>query len=739
MAAPLPSCIGSYAILREIGRGGMGIVYEGEQPNPRRRVAIKVLHYAHGSDGRVERMFRREAHALGRLRHPSIAAVYEAGQASDGRLFFAMELIHGRPLTEFAAENSLSIRGRAELFQRVCQAIAYAHQRGVIHRDIKPSNILVDSAGQPKILDFGLAKILEPDESMPAITAPNEEGRIQGTLPYMSPEQVRGELGDVDMRSDIYSLGVVFYELLTGRLPYLIDRARLTDSARTICEASPERMAEREVRGDLETIVLKALEKEPDRRYSSAAALAEDIGRWLGDQPITARPPTVMYQIKKLVARHKAPSALIAVMLVLIIGFGAAMGVLYAHARNNLGRALSAEGMAQAEAQRARKEAEVARQIKDFLVGVFKVSDPEVARGRTVTARELLDSAAGRVERGLGDQPEVQATLMFTIGYVYENLGLYDDAATLLQKAIALQERFDPQSLAVAETASTLATALRARGDLDGAQAAYEKSLAIMKHRSGGADDIHVIILLQALADVQSARGQLDSAEATLRELLARHRRAAHGRSGLPSCLNTLSGILADKGAYREAVPLMREAIEVAEQDGAGERFSLMSLRGNLAWLLAMDGQNDEAERLIGVELRQRRKVLPPNHPAIATSLVTMGVIHLNRTAPHLAEPLLREALQIRETALGPDNPETVESRGFLGDCLSRLGRAGEAEPLLLSSYESMRKDSSSRPLSRKQAAERLAQLYETKGESGNVALWRRAAEEIAQTPQTPH
>ncbi|HUN82119.1 MAG TPA: tetratricopeptide repeat protein, partial [Phycisphaerae bacterium] len=417
---------------------------------------------------------------------------------------------------------------------------------------------------------------------------------------------------------------------------------------------------------------------------------------------------------------------LIAAMLLLIIGFGVAMSVLYAQARANLHRAQSAESVAEGQAQRATREAAIAKQIKDFLVGVFKVSDPEVARGKTVTARELLDSAASRVDRELGGQPEVQATLMFTIGHVYENLGLYDEATVLLKRAIEIQERIDPQSLAVAESASTLAVALRAKGELDGAEKAYQEALSIMKSR-GGENDIHVILLLQALADLQSARGQLDSAEATLRELLDRHRKSSHGRSGLPSCLNALCGILADKGNYREAVPLMREAIQVSEQDH-GEQLNLMSLRGNLGWLLAMDGQNEEAERIIGGELEQRRKILPASHPAIATSLVTMGVIHLNLRHPELAEPLFREALRIREAALGAENQETVECRGFVGESLVRMGRIDEAEPLLLGSFESLRRDSTARPLSKKEAAQRLANLYEVKGESAKVAVWRGIA-----------
>jgi tetratricopeptide (TPR) repeat protein len=483
---------------------------------------------------------------------------------------------------------------------------------------------------------------------------------------------------------------------------------------------------------------MKALEKEPDRRYSSASALAEDIGRWLANQPILARPPTMMYQIRKLVARHRVSSALAAAMLVLIIGFGAAMSLLYAQAMTNLTRAQQAEQTAADEARRAREEAMVALQIKDFLVGVFKVSSPEVARGRTVTARELLDAAAKRVDRNLDRQPAVQATIMHTIGQVYDSLGLYEEAAKLLQQALVKRQELEPQSLNVAETASTLGTTLRKKGELDGARRAYETALAIMKKRDAGGDDVHVLVLLQSLADVLAAEGDVVSAEATLRELLGDLRRSTHGRSGLPSCLNALAGLIADRGAHAEAVPLMREAVQIATEDGTCEQSTLMSLRGNLAWLLALSGQDDEAEKIIQKELVERRRILPPKHPAIATSLITMGVIDMHRGESSLAEPLFREAVGIREAALGANHSDAVEARGFLGECLTNLKRFDEAQRLLLASWESMRGTGfqpvgfpAATAFGRKEAAQRLMRLFELRGDSEQAAQWRSVADGI--------
>lgn len=318
VSPPLPEQIGPYLIRRRLGEGGMGIVYEAEHPQTKRSVAIKVVRGGPHVDEYRVRLFQREAQTLARLRHPAIAAVYDAGRTSDGQHFFAMEHVHGRPLMEYVKSNDVARPERLRLFRRICDAIHYAHLRGVIHRDIKPSNILVDQEGQPKILDFGLARITDPDT---AVTATGTEfGRFMGTIPYMSPEEVGGDPGEIDLRSDVYSLGVVFYELLTGCLPYTANKVVLHEAVRTICEVAPRRPSsvDRSLRGDLETITLKALEKDRARRYQSAAALAEDIERFQEDQPILARRAGAMYRFRKLVVRQKLFFVLLAAILLIL-------------------------------------------------------------------------------------------------------------------------------------------------------------------------------------------------------------------------------------------------------------------------------------------------------------------------------------------------------------------------------------------------------------------------------------
>ncbi|HKQ97712.1 MAG TPA: serine/threonine-protein kinase, partial [Candidatus Polarisedimenticolia bacterium] len=612
--------IGAYRILREIGRGGMGVVYEAEQQQPRRSVALKVILGGAHVDAETVRMFRREAESLARLKHPAIAAIYESGSTDAGQHFFAMELVQGRSLAEHLDEEGPpttrdSVRRRLALFLKIGAGVAYAHQRGVIHRDLKPSNIFVlpraAGAAQPisgatgtgaadapdvKILDFGLARITDPDTGANAATALTELGRVQGTLPYMSPEQVRGRRDEIDVRTDVYSLGVLLYRMLAGRLPYDVERVSLPEAARIICDTPPRSLlstasgAARFDR-DVEIIVLKALEKDPARRYPTVAALDEDVARYLTGQPILARPASAVYQLSKLVARHKAPFAAAATLVVGLAGTAVAMTV-------QAGRIAAAR-------DRANREATTARSVSDFLTGLFKVSDPNEARGNVITAREILDQGAARIDRDLGDQPEVQAGLMLTLGKVYSSLGLYDTAIPMLEKTVEMRLR-------------TLGT--------------------------GNDDTLEAIYHLGSLYTLQ---GRAQDGERLHREVLeARTRLFGPDDERTLAAANGLAGDLRYQGRYPEEEAMRRDLIARRTRTlGAADTATLVSER-DLASTLWRERRQQEAEAQMKPVLASLRTSAGEDHPeTIKTMHMLATVEYALRNFPE-SEALFREALE---------------------------------------------------------------------------------------------
>ncbi len=394
----------------------MGAVYEAEQENPHRTVALKVIRAGY-ADSELVRRFENEAQALGRLHHPGIAQIYEAGTADTqfGRQpYFAMELVHGQTLLAYCDQHHLNVRQRLELAAKIADAVQHAHQRGLIHRDLKPANILVDEAGQPRILDFGVARLTDADTQA---TRQTNIGQLIGTLAYMSPEQVQGDPDALDTRSDVYALGVILYEMLAGKLPYTLPR-QLHDVVRTIqqTEASPLRTMVKSYRGDIETIVAKALEKDKTRRYASAAELAADIRRHLQDEPIVARPPSTIYQVSKFARRNRA----------LVTGVAAVFAVLV------LGIVASAWEAVQARraAKRAEQESAISRAVNDFLqkdllgqASAENQSKPDP----NITVRTVLDRAAQNIEGKFAGQPAVEAAIRETIGQTYSDIALYPE------------------------------------------------------------------------------------------------------------------------------------------------------------------------------------------------------------------------------------------------------------------------------------------------------------------------
>ena len=431
---PPVASIPGYTIVREIGRGGMGVIYEAEQNDPRRTVALKVMRSAGAVDEHRLTLFRQEVETLARLSYPNIAAIYEAGSTDDGRHFFAMELVRGASLIEYVRLKQLGMREQLQLFRRICDAVHHAHQRGVIHRDLKPSNIIVDTEGNPKVLDFGLARIVDADEAMRGTFV--ETGKIMGTLPYMSPEQTRGGPNQVDTRTDVYALGVILYELLTDQLPYDLGTAGRGEVRRIICEELPRKPStiSRALRGDLETIVLKTLEKKPSDRYQSAAALSEDIDRYLTNRPILSHPPSAAYQFHKFVARHKVLSVYVGTLTVLAIGFGIGMSHLSAQThereRYELQRQRAVEKWRR---ERLSEHKNALLAAKSELAVRLEALAGSLMRQRDFAAAELILSECLNIRRHIPD--EAQRLTPYTqslLGECLTALGRYEQAEVLL-------------------------------------------------------------------------------------------------------------------------------------------------------------------------------------------------------------------------------------------------------------------------------------------------------------------
>jgi non-specific serine/threonine protein kinase/serine/threonine-protein kinase len=695
MGDETPRRIGHYTILTLLGEGGMGEVYEAEQTEPvQRRVALKLIKW--GMDTRqVVARFESERQALALMNHPNVARVLDAGATEQGRPYFVMDLVRGVPITQYCDSYRLDTRARLELFRQVCDGVQHAHQKGVIHRDIKPSNVLVtieDDRPVPKLIDFGVAKATT--HRLTERTLATEMGQLIGTPEYMSPEQAGASALDVDTRTDVYSLGLVLYELLAGSLPFdprELRRATYDELCRKIREEEPPRpstrlgtLAERasdvaekrdtdaaslvrELRSDLDWIVIKALEKDRTRRYPSASGLSADIGRYLRHEPVQACPPSTAYRLQKFVRRHKlgvAASAIVAAALVVGI-LGTTVGMLQAR-RAEL---------------RATQEAEAARQVSELLVGLFEVSDPGEAKGREIPAREILDQGAARIGGELQEQPLVQARLMDSIGRVYRLLGYYDRSQPLLEQALATREaelgREHPE---VAESLHNLATLAVDRGDYEVARPLFERALAIREAKLG-VGDRRVADTVHNLALLHHELGDYDDARPLYRRALA-IREQSPPAWALAESLNDLATLYHETGEYEQARELYERALEVATATRGADSPDAADTVHNLATLLYQMGRYREAIPVMERALALSEETLGPDHPDVGVSVNNLAALHHRLGELEAARPLYERSLQIAEEALGPDHRDTGDSLNNLANLLRDQRDFDAARPL---------------------------------------------------------
>ncbi|MBW7906128.1 MAG: serine/threonine-protein kinase [Phycisphaerae bacterium] len=674
-----PRRVGSYTVLREIGRGGMGVVYEAQQLSPRRTVALKLMPHGPASEDALRR-FRQEAEALGRVEHPGIARIYEAGSAevttdtgaNAARPFLAMELVSGETLAEHARRRRLGVRERLELLARVCDAVHHAHQKGVIHRDLKPANILVNDQGQPKVLDFGVAHIIADDPASAAMRT--STGQLLGTLAFMSPEQLAGNPWRLDTRSDVYALGVVAFHLLTGRLPYDVADLPIAAAARRIAEDRPLPLGtvDRALRGDVQTTVAKALEKDPAQRYASAHAFAEDIRRCLRDEPIAAHPPSVLYQWGKFARRNRAlVGGLAAAFASLLIGLSAAAyGLAWAsHERNEKAAALQAETLARAEAEA----------VAAFLADMLSAADPK-RDGREARVIDVLDAAAAGVDERFNAQPLPQARVRHVIGTTYQWLGAYDRAEPHLRWARQTrQELLGERHPDAIESLHELGALYNEWGRFADAEPLNVRALQLSRAVHGDVSP-QTHAATHELALLYSRQGRYAEALPLQKEALALSRRLlGEDHAATLTSANGLGVLYRRLGRYDDALAVYDATLAARRRTLGAEHADTLVSMNNLAHLYRALGRYDEALELHAHTLETRRRVLSDAHPHTIMSMDNTAMVLADLEHYDQARALHLEALEHKRRIYGDDAPETLVSLNNLAVACTGLEEYDQA------------------------------------------------------------
>jgi serine/threonine protein kinase/lipopolysaccharide biosynthesis regulator YciM len=696
---------GPYRLIQLVGEGGMGEVWLAEQTRPvRRQVALKIIKA--GMDSKqVMARFEAERQALALMDHPSIAKVFDAGTTLQGRPFFAMEYVKGEPITTYCDRCRLSTKQRLALFIRVCEGVQHAHQKGIIHRDIKASNVLVtlqDDRPVPKIIDFGVAKATTGH--LAERTVFTELGVLIGTPEYMSPEQADLTALDIDTRTDVYSLGVLLYELLTGALPFDTRALRgqaLDEIRRTIREVDPPRPSTRvtqlgaacidaarsrrteparlasELRGDLDWITMQALEKDRTRRYGTASEFAADIRRHLDLQTVLARPTSTVYRVRRFARRHRFGVSATATLILLLIAFGVAMAI-------QAQRIAAERDRANSEARRANAEAATAKQVSDFLLGLFRVADPSESRGNTLTAREIVDAGAAKIDTDLAGQPDLQVRMMTTIGAVYTSLGMFDAAAPLLERAL------------------------------------------VTARKSFAADHPSTVSAVHELANLYWYQGRLTDAEPLYLAVVQCRRRSLgeEHRDTLRASYD-LASLYMEQRRWTEAERLGRATIETQTRVLGGDHPDTLDSISNLSCVYYRQGRYAEALVLEEHSTEVRRKTLGDDHPQTISGAHNLATIFDKMGRYDEAEAIYLKTIKGKQHVLGTVHPSTILTIRRLAAMYQKQGRRDEAASLLHSAFAVLAKSERVDVNARRSVVDDLSALYAAWGKPEKAAEWR--------------
>lgn len=765
--------VGSYRLVRPLGRGGMGAVYLAERSDRQfeKQVALKLVPVGMGSGETLQR-FLLERQILARLEHPGIARLLDGGVTEDGTPYYVMEYVEGTPIDEYCDRGRLTVAARIELFRKVCEAVEHAHRHLVVHRDLKPGNILVTANGDVKLLDFGIARLLDRQRTGTDATVTGPARPM--TLAYASPEQVQGK--PITTASDVYALGVLLYTLITSLHPYRREFTSPSDAEHVICEEEPTKPSVRvateadvdrgavaaarrtwpqrlirTIAGDLDTIILMALRKEPGRRYPSVAHFAEDLLRYQEGLPVKAHADSLPYRASRFVQRNRlaVTSGLAVALLTLAL---VTLGVRYAVTSAAQGRAL-------------RREAQTTEAVSNFLVDLFRSADPVEGFGDTVRARAILDTGVARLEAAVSVRPDIRARMMGQLGDVYHNLGLFDEAIRLHTEALARRrDLLGASHPDVAESLERLADIRYSAREFETARALYEEALAI---RRGHSDPLVTAATLQGLARTLRELNLADSAAVPIREALAIRRRALgdghyqtlwawldlayvlrgqgrddsaqvlyehliprlqqHGDSGarlLPGALNNLAFIHMRKGEYGEAERFYRDAVALEQQWGTVARVLL--LMNNLAGVLDRQAKTAETDSVLQLTLSIAQDYWPGGHWRTASAYGAIGAFRLLRGDTAAAEPYLRPALDMYVRTLGEDHSRTTYAKVQLGTCLMGLERFDAAEPYLVQAAQWLRARRGMDNSYTRETTARVIALYERWGRPDRAEPYRR-------------